>query len=390
MRIGFDISQTNAPNRAGCGYYAHALITSLLSMNGNQEHEFHLFPSFGDFYHDASMPPISTYIGHSSYGPRHKTIQECQGYWLNSDLESTLNDLDIVHSNNFWCPDQLKNTRLIYTFYDFGFLINPDEWTTEVNRNACFSGALKAAVYADFIVAISEYSKSHFLNTFPSYPSDRIRVIHPPSRFDNKYIEPSKPISLALLQPEKFWLAVGTLEPRKNHKLLLEAYMIYLGKGGEPFPLIFTGGSGWMSDDFKNKVLSLKEKAPIIMTGYLSDSELVWLYQNCFANLYPSLFEGFGLPVLEAMQFGAPTICSNNSSLPEVSGNAAIQASPDDPELWAASMMSLIQDPTKRQNMKKAGYIQKEKFNSISNASQIIEIYKDTLALPKRNCKKVT
>ena len=89
----------------------------------------------------------------------------------------------------------------------------------------------------------------------------------------------------------------------------------------------------------------------VIVTGYVSDAELIWFYRHCYANLYPSLFEGFGLPVLEGMQFGAPTIASNSSSIPEVAGEAAVLLPPEDTGAWTKAMLELAASPAQRDAM---------------------------------------
>src|SRR6185369_9713671 len=101
---------------------------------------------------------------------------------------------------------------------------------------------------------------------------------------------PPPPDRFGQLAPGSFWLSVGSIEPRKNHRRILEAYQA----SASPMPLVLAGGQGWLMDDF----------APprgVMLTGYVSDPELEWLYRNCFAFLYPSLFEGFGMPPLEAL-----------------------------------------------------------------------------------------
>lgn len=381
MKIGFDISQTGAHNKAGCGYYAHSLIDALLSLNST--HEFFLFPSFGDFYFDSSMPLNNPYSQKSSYGPLHSNFNDAKSFWLNELLENDLSFLDIIHANNFWCPTQFNKARVIYTFYDFGFLVNPDEWTTEVNRQGCFNGAFRAAMAADWVVAISKFSKRHFLETFPHFPEERVRVVYPNSRFDKFDIEAIKPNLKFNLIENKFWLSVGTIEPRKNLIMLVNAYKDYASQVSSPMPLVIAGGSGWMTEEFQKILRSEGLDVPIILTGYVNDAELIWLYQNCYANLYPSLFEGFGLPILEAMQFGAATICSNTSSMPEVAGNAAILLNPLLSSEWTSAMINLASNPIKRRELSKLGPKQAEKFTGTKNAEQIISLYEEALLLPK-------
>lgn len=379
MHIGFDISQTGK-NKAGCGFFAHALIQALLELA--PEYRYSLFPSFGDFYFDARMPFRNPYrAGH--YGPRHFTRASTRQFWRKDDLESSLGSPTIVHSNNFWCPTQLRSSRLIYTFHDMGFVVDPS-WTTETNRVGCFEGVFRSSIAADWIIATSEASKAHYLSIFPHMPEDRVRVIYQCSRFDDLSMEGTRPKVLQAIPAGKYWLNVGTIEPRKNQRRLVEAYARYLALGGEPMPLVLAGGGGWLMDDFKDYLRQLNVDAHVILTGYMSDDELVWLYRHCYANVYPSLFEGFGLPVLEGMQFGAPTLASNTTSMPEVAGSAAILLSPEDTEAWAAALLRLAVDRAERARLSEAARVQAQTFGWKKTAAQVLDLYREARVSPKR------
>lgn len=381
MHIGFDVSQTGS-GKAGCGYFAHALIKSMLELA--PEHRYSLFPSFGDFYFDALMPLMNPYPGREvRYGPRHLSRETARGFWAEAGAEESLGYPDIVHSNNFWCPIQFASSRLIYTFYDMGFAVEP-KWSTEANRVGCFDGVFRSAIAADWVVAISEASRAHYLNVFPHFPEDRIRVIYPCSRFSDSSIEGKRPKTLNTIPPGRYWLNVGTIEPRKNQRRLVEAYARYLTLGGVPMPLVLAGGQGWLMEDFRKHLGALGIDAQVVMTGYVSDDELIWLYRNCFANLYPSLFEGFGLPVLEGMQFGAPTLTSTSSSLPEVAGDAAILLDPEDTEGWARAMLRLAANGNERDQLAAACRLQATQFDWKRSATALLQLYQEALASPKR------
>ena len=120
------------------------------------------------------------------------------------------------------------------------------------------------------------------------------------------------------------------------------------------------------------------------MTGYVSDDELIWLYRNCYANLYPSLFEGFGLPVLEGMQFGAATLTSNSTSIPEVAGDAAILLDPEDTEGWAQAMLSLAANKSERNQLSAAALVQAGRFDWKHSAAALLQLYEEAIASPKR------
>ena len=381
MHIGFDISQTGA-GKAGCGYFSHAMIRAMLELAPG--HRYSLFPSFGDFYFDALMPFGNPYSGRNAqYGPRHLSRETTRVFWTGPDTEASLGKPDIIHANNFWCPTQLVSSRLIYTFYDMGFAVDP-AWTTEANRVGCFDGVFRSALAADWVVAISEASRAHYLSVFPHFPEDRIRVIYPCSRFTDSTAVGKRPKALENIPAGGYWLNVGTIEPRKNQGRLVEAYARYLALGGAPMPLVLAGGKGWLMEDFQKQLSELGIVANVVMTGYVSEEELIWLYQNCYANLYPSLFEGFGLPVLEGMQFGAPTIASNNTSIPEVAGNAAILLDPGDAEGWARAMLRLCTDQTEKVRLSDLARKQAANFDWKKSATALLNLYEEAVAVPKR------
>lgn len=381
MHVGFDISQTGS-SKAGCGYFAHAMIQAMLSLA--PEHRYSLFPSFGDFYFDALMPVLNPYSGKGvHYGPRHISRETARVFWTGPDAEASLGNPDIIHANNFWCPTQLVSSRLIYTFYDMGFAVEP-AWTTEANRVGCFDGVFRSAIAADWVVAISEASRTHYLSVFPHFPEDRIQVIYPCSRFADSSAEGRRPKALNDVPLGGYWLNVGTIEPRKNQGRLVEAYARYLTLGGAPMPLVLAGGKGWLMEDFQKHLSTLGIENQIVMTGYVSDDELIWLYRNCYANLYPSLFEGFGLPVLEGMQFGAPTLTSNSTSIPEVAGGAAILLAPDDTEIWAQAMLRLAGNRLERDQLSSAAQEQAKRFDWRRSAKALLQLYQEAVASPKR------
>lgn len=382
MKIGFDISQTGA-SKAGCGYFAYALANALPILASDNDYYF--FQSFGDFFFDAllSRRAASQNKKNIRTGPHIYSYKAAKDYWNAQDLEISLGCPDIIHSNNYWCPTQVKTSRVIYTLYDLSFIQQP-EWTTEANRIGCFEGVFRATITADWIVAISKASRNHFLELFSYFPEDRIQVIYPASRFTETDREGSRPKALKNISADQFWLSVGTIEPRKNQKKLLEAYARYLALGGGHMPLVLAGGLGWKMDDIESFIESLGIASHVIMTNYVSDDELIWLYRNCYANLYPSLFEGFGLPVLEGMQFGAPTVASRSTSIPEVTNNAAILIEPEDMEAWSRTLLKLSTDKNLRNQLRKKAVSQASHFAWNTSGKALLELYRKALSFPKR------
>jgi glycosyltransferase involved in cell wall biosynthesis len=382
MRIGFDTSQTGKA-KAGCGWLADSLVRNLAEID--TLNEYVLYPTFGDAYWDAEGPSATVHIDKPNFqrGLSHPTLAEAQQFWRNpgDDFEVRLGEPDIVHANSFFCPHGLRRARLVYTLHDLMFLEHPES-TTEANRIACFMGVFGASLRADFIVAMSHYSRNHFLDTFPHYPPDRIRVVHPGSRF---HLQPEcpHPRRLARLQPGRFWLNVGTIEPRKNQRRLLQAYVRLKTQLNGSFPLVLAGGKGWLMEGFDKFIEELGLQDDVILPGYVEETELQWLYQNCFAFLYPSLFEGFGLPVLEAMTLGAPVIASNTTSLPEIVGHAGLLVDPFTEDSIVNAMHQLVTGQINRAVLRERGMAQSREFSWRSTAERVREVYRQIVEIPR-------
>jgi glycosyltransferase involved in cell wall biosynthesis len=381
MKITYDISQIGG-EKSGCGFYADQIIKELVKLDNI--YEYRLETSFGDFYFDPKMYIKKPIVESKkiTYGERFLDKNSAKNYWNNKDIEIFLNKPDIVHSNNFWCPTNLIKSKLIYTLYDTSFCENP-EWTTELNRIGCFEGILKASIYADWIIAISNYTKNSFLKIFPHFPENRIKVIYPFSRFDGNEVNDKKPSIIKNNFVDEFFLCVGTIEPRKNLLNLILAFSQYITNTNNPKKIIIVGGDGWMMEGFKSYIEDLGISSYVILSGYLSDNELIWLYKNCYANLFPSYYEGFGLPVLEGMKFGAATIASNSSSISEITGNASILVDPNNVNGWTISITELSLNKQKRNNLKELALIQSQKFIKKTSIFQLIDLYETTLKTVK-------
>jgi glycosyltransferase involved in cell wall biosynthesis len=383
MRIGFDISQTGN-DKAGCGFFADGLIRQL-SVD-DRSNEYILYPAVGDFFWDPEAA-TKTFTADRPGFKRWKapsTAEESRRFWSSpgDDFDERIGNPDIFHANNFYCPWGFKRVRLVYTLYDLSFLEEP-AWTTEQNRIGCFSGVFRASTHADWIVAISEYSRQHFLDIFPHFAPDRISVVYPASRFATVAAD-GRSGQFSNLDPAGFWLSVGTIEPRKNHGRLLDAYRILKGKGAALMPLVLVGGKGWLMEHFEELMTGLEPGRDIILPGYTSESDLHWLFSNCFGFIYPSLFEGFGMPVLEALTCGAPVLCSNSSSLPEAAGNGALLFDPLDTNGIVAAMERLIRGEVSRDRLRSSGLEHAKRFSWSSSAARVRDIYHHITHLPAR------
>jgi glycosyltransferase involved in cell wall biosynthesis len=384
MKIGFDISQTGK-NKAGCGYFADSLIQAITATD--HENKYILYPNFGTSFWDPAGKKSTQNIDSRNFSRIviGNNFHESQTFWKKFPArgEEMLGNPDIVHANNFSCPRAFHKAKIVYTLHDMSFLIYP-EFTSEQNRWTCFEGVFNASCYADFIVAVSHYSRSSFLEIFPHYPADRIRVAHEGSRFSS-ISEHDSGLVIDGLVHDKFWLSVGTLEPRKNVRRLLRAYAAFINRHHEGLPLVLAGGKGWLEDDLEEFIGTLGIREHIRILGYVGDEELTWLYRNCFAFIYPSLFEGFGLPVLEALSLGAAVVTSNTTSLPEVAGEAACYVDPLKEESIIAAMSKLMNDNAYRVKLKALSKPQALKFSWERCASEVLDIYGEVMDLPRRD-----
>ena len=381
LKIAFDVSQTGK-RKAGCGFYAAALIDGLLE--SASQHHFTLLTSFGDFFHD---PTQALAFPHRSqgvaYGPRLPRRSDAEVFWRDHQrVEGLLGGYDLVHANNFWCPPWRLRSTLLYTLYDMSFAEQP-QWTTEKNRLGCFQGVLQASLNADWLIAISHASKRAFLRHFPHVPADRVRVIYPASRFDQPGfdLQPCQPQSQLFSSGQPFLLSTGTIEPRKNQRFLLEVYSRFRERGGAAIPLVLAGGKGWLMEDFEQELVESPWAADIHLLGYVSDRELIWLYRNCLLNLYPSHYEGFGLPVLEGMGQGAPVISSSSTSLPEIVADAGILLPPDDRDGWVEAIETLLSQPQTLADLADASSTRATAFNWKESTRQLLELYEEAAAL---------
>jgi glycosyltransferase involved in cell wall biosynthesis len=165
---------------------------------------------------------------------------------------------------------------------------------------------------------------------------------------------------------------------------MIEAYARVKKETESTYPLVLAGGRGWLMDDFERTLPGLTAGKDVILTGYVGDSELQWLYENCFAFVYPSLFEGFGLPVLEAMSLGAAVIVSRTSSLPEIVGSSGILVDPCDVSDIAAAMRRLTTGDGCLEALREMAPQRARSFSWQSAAKQVLDLYEELAQLPGR------
>jgi len=232
---------------------------------------------------------------------------------------------------------------------------------------------------ADKIIAISEDTKKDIMVRL-HIPEEKIKVIHSavsPVFQEIKDEVFSRKIKNKYKTGDKFILDVGTLEPRKNLPFLVRAYNLALKKAQIPHNLVLSGKKGWYYDDLFQLIKDLKLEDKVIFTGYVAEEDLPGLYNAADLFAFPSLYEGFGFPPLEAMACGTPVISSNTSSLPEVVGSAGILLAPENEQIWADKIIEVIQNPVLKQKMRENGLKQAKKFSWEETAQKTIAVYQE-------------
>lgn len=382
MKIGFDVSQT-AEDMAGCGFFSKQMISHILEQD--KKNEYVLYPVFYGYRHPNYRHAYSSNDKNVKSLFLQLSWSQVNKLWDSArDKMELLDYPDIVHSNNFSFPLEL-NCKRIMTIYDMGYMDCP-EFTTEENRIVCSNGAFEASIYADHIVTISEFSKKSFLKFFPHYPEDRVSVVYLGNRPTLNKVEDELIIKKVKnkfnLGESSFWLGVGTIEPRKNYSFLLEAYSEMVKNHNETRPLYIAGGKGWLENDIQEKIKKLGIADKTKFLGYVTDDELSVLYTNCHSFIYPSLYEGFGLPVLEAMSCGAPVITSNNSSLPEVVGDSGITIDPNKVSSLVEAMLKINNEQYRAELIRKS-LARAEKFSWKFASQQMLDIYEKVMTSDK-------
>ena len=180
------------------------------------------------------------------------------------------------------------------------------------------------------------------------------------------------------LGTQPYIFAVGTVQPRKNYQMLIRAFQPVAAQW--PHNLVIAGGKGWLMDEMMDEIARQGLEDRVRFVGFADDDDLPALYSGAALFVFPSLYEGFGLPLLEAMQCGVPIISSDASCLPEVAGQATVLLSPYDEAGWTAAMLNLLGDGQRRTKLVGAGFRQARHFRWEQSARQLMGIYEGLLA----------
>jgi glycosyltransferase involved in cell wall biosynthesis len=374
VRVGLDVSAA-AQGRGGIGRYAERLAAALARLPGvdltllyHGPRRTHLPPGL------AGLPER-----HVRLGSKPWRASLAAANLLGLPLDRVVGPCDVFHATDHVLPP-LRRTPSVFTVHDLAFLVHPE---THLRSNRLYLAAMlpRYVAAATLVVADSEATRRDVLARFRVAP-DKVRVVP-------LGVEPAfAPVALAearalvarrhgLTAP--YLLSVGTLEPRKNLRGLVAAYRALLQRHSDLPLLAIAGAEGWLYGDLYRLVQREGLAGRVRFLGRVADADLPALYSAAAAFVYPSLYEGFGLPPLEALACGTPVVCSNRSSLPEVVGDAALLVDPTDAGALAGALARLLADEPLRRELRARGLARAARFTWERTATETLAAYHEAL-----------
>jgi glycosyltransferase involved in cell wall biosynthesis len=286
--------------------------------------------------------------------------------------------IDLFHATDFTLPPTL--CRTILTVHDLSFVRVPETASPTLKRYLD-TVVPRSVKRADHILADSQATKDDLIALYGT-PSDKVTVLLSGVEARFRRIDDLNSLERVRVRyalPQRpYILSVGTVQPRKNYVRLVEALGVLRGQGLD-VALVIVGAAGWLANPIYETINRLRLSEFVHFTGFADDSDLPALYTGAACVALPSLYEGFGLPVLEAMACGAPVLTSNISSLPEVAGDAALLIDPHETQAIAEGLMRLITDSALRDQLIARGYLQAARFTWDRSALELQAIYRRLL-----------
>ncbi|MBQ9899413.1 MAG: glycosyltransferase family 4 protein [Ruminococcus sp.] len=285
---------------------------------------------------------------------------------------------DVTHFFNYIIPPLVRGKKAV-TVHDMVYKAFPEtvRGRTMLMLNLGLKNSMRRA---DVIVTDSEFSRSEIIKYFPKYRG-KIRVV--PCGVDTKKFRPCEQperipeVKKSLGIEGEYFLYLGTIEPRKNLERLIEAYDIFAKRTENAPKLVLAGGKGWLDSGIYGKVEALGLTDRVIFTKYVPSEDMNPLMCGALAFVFPSLYEGFGMPPLEAMACGVPVLTSGEASLPEVTGDCAVICDAYFPESIADGMTKLFTDPELRADLSRRGIGRAKEFTWERSAKMLHEIYEE-------------
>jgi glycosyltransferase involved in cell wall biosynthesis len=285
---------------------------------------------------------------------------------------------DLLHALGFVSPFGWRGPTVV-TVYDLSFLRFPEVFN-RANRLYLGTFTPPSLRRADRVITISESARQDVIELC-GVPPERVTPILLAA--DERF-KPAAPAEVRAFRarhnlPERFVLYLGTLEPRKNVETLVRAYALLREQGSDDHVLVLAGPRGWQYEPIFDLVKSLGLSDSVMLPGFVPAEEQALWYSSATVFAFPSRYEGFGLPLLEAMACGAPVVSSSASSLPEVVGDAGLLVDPMDVAGLSAALRELLEDEDRRQALAAAGRARASEFSWRRMASETVQVYREVL-----------
>lgn len=373
---------------AGVSRYTYTLLEGLSRTTGDQHYTVFINRAEAQ---SASAGPL-TANGHLDLvpGPWSTKRPERRIMFEQTTLPQELKHrhIDVFHSPVNVLPLRLPCASVV-TILDLAFLAYP-QYFRPARRIYQRTFTARSARQATLIVTIAEATKRELVARFHT-PEERVRVIYP--AIDADYQPERDPERLAAFRsrhqlPDRYILFLGTLEPRKNVGTLIEAYGRLRARDERVPPLVLAGAKGWYYESLFERVRALGLERHITFAGYVSRDEQPMWYAGADLFVYPSVYEGFGLPIAEALACGTPTITSNVSTMPEAGGPVAIQVDPSDSEELAHAMRRVLADPTARERALIEGPRWTRRFSAERMVADYVSVYREAAVLAGKSLGK--
>ncbi len=372
MNIGIDYTAA-ALQGAGIGRYTRGLVDAVVRLLAFGDHITLLYPRDATPF---AMPFEQAGVRGKRlpFPDRYQTI-----LWhrlrLPLPVEAITGPLDIFHAPNFLLPPVRKAARIV-TIHDLAFLVKPQYAYPDLQRFLA-KAVPRSVAAADHILADSEASRHDAMRLFHLAP-ERVTVV-------GAGVEPrfrrQPEISMETVRQHyrldwPFVFSISTLEPRKNFDGLIRAFATARRQAGFPHHLVIAGGKGWLYDDIFAEVERSQVTGLVHFLGFVDDDDLPSLYSLADLFAFPSHYEGFGLPVLEAMACGVPVLCTNTSSLPELTGDAARLVPTGDEQALSHALADLLTDDAARAELALAGPARAAAFTWEAAARRLYNVYR--------------
>lgn len=388
MRIGIDYTSA-ARQRAGIGRYTRELVNALLMLDNH--HRYAIFAATGRVPRERWRNETRTLMEVAGNQLTLRSIPLSDEWlvrgWhrlrLPLPVELVTGRVDVFYSPDFALPPTCRGVRTVLTVHDLSFMRHPNTFMPALRRYL-EDVVPRSVARADAVLADSTHTRSDLVSLL-GVSEEKVRVIKP--GVDHRFrprprpttrggqCTPSSPSARLRrryhVADAPYVLSVGTLQPRKNYVRLIQAFAQARTGRSEDLQLLIVGGPGWL---YEGIIEEASQHDSVRLLGFVEDKDLLALYRGAALFAFPSIYEGFGLPVLEAMACGTPVVCSNTSSLPEIAGDAALLVNPLDVGSLSSAMKRVLEEAELRTQMIDRGLAQARRFTWAQAAQQLLDV----------------